>query len=127
MTIVLDSGGVSALSGALPRLRVLQREGRWPPLVPSVVLAECLTGDHWRDHHANRLLRLCNVADVDEHLARRAAVLRTAAARRRPSATDAIVMAAAVEAEAEVVLTSDPADLRALAAVAGHRVRVEPV
>lgn len=126
MTVVLDAGGVTALAGSLPLLRVLQREERWPPLVPSAVLVECLTGDHRRDHQVNRLLRLCDIRPVDEPLARRAAALRTASARRRTSAVDALVMAAAVDADADVVLTSDPRDLRALAAVADRPVRVEP-
>ena len=38
----------------------------WPAQVPAVVLTESLTGDHRRDFHLNRLLRACQVRDVDE-------------------------------------------------------------
>lgn len=73
MTLILDSGGVSALAGHRARLQVLSRRGEWPPEVAAVVLAESLTGDHRRDFHANRLLRMSSVRPVDEPLARLAA------------------------------------------------------
>jgi hypothetical protein len=114
--LVVDSGGVSRLAERSPRaielLTALRREGCWPPLVPSVVLVECLTGHAGRDANTHRLLRSCTVAtELPEFLARRAAWLRTAA--RRGSAVDAIVVASA-EPEG-VVLTSDIGDLGALA------------
>ncbi len=94
-------------------ITVLRREGLWPPIVPSVVLAECLTGDARRDVPTNRLLKTCDlVEDVPEALARRAAKLRTLA--NRGSAVDAIVVA--VAEPGGTVLTSDMADLRAIAA-----------
>ncbi|MGH8908215.1 MAG: hypothetical protein ACRD0K_17325 [Egibacteraceae bacterium] len=93
-------------------------------MVPSVVLTEALTGDHRRDFHCNRLLKLCDVRSVDEILARHAALLRTAAARHGISATDAIVVASADRPGGAVVLTSDPFDLRALATHAANPVTV---
>ena len=115
MTIVLDSGGVSALAGQRARLAELRRRGHWPPQVPAVVLTEVLTGDHRRDFHANKLLGLCQVRLVTENLARTGARLRTTT--RRPgaiAATNGIVAALATTYSEAVVLTSDAAHLRAL-------------
>ena len=115
MTLVLDAGGISALAGQRARLTELRRRGLWPAQVPSVVLAEALTGEHRRDYHANRLLRACQVRDVTEPQAREAARLRTATGRAAEiSATDAIVAAYASACPDPVVLTSDPHDLIAL-------------
>ncbi len=117
MTLVLDTGGVSALAGQRARLQELRRRGLWPPQVPAVVLTEALTGDHRRDFDANRLLRTCQVRDVDETQAREAARLRTATGRAATiSAVDAVVAAFASGLPNAFVLTSDPADLSALAA-----------
>ena len=66
MTIILDAGGVSALVGQRARLVELWRRGYWPAQVPAVVPSEALTGGHRRDFHANRLLRACQIRDVDE-------------------------------------------------------------
>jgi hypothetical protein len=120
MTLVLDAGGISALAGQRARLMELRQRGLWPAQVPSVVLAEALTGDHRRDYHANRLLRACQVRDVTEPQAREAARLRTATGRAEISATDAIVAAYASACPDPVVLTSDPQDLIALS---GHTAR----
>lgn len=117
MTLVLDSGGVSALAGHRARLAALRDRGAWPPQVPAVVLTEALTGDHRTDFHANQLLRMCQVREVTETLARDAATLRTATGRAGSiSATDAIVVAFAATQPAPVVLTSDRRDISALAA-----------
>ena len=87
-------------------------EGLWPPLVPSVVLVECLEGHAGRDAVSNRFLKACDLAEaVSESLARRAALLRRHA--RRGSAVDAVVVALAEGGG--TVLTSDPHDLQALA------------
>lgn len=125
MNIVLDAGGVSALARSRERLRQLRDRTAWPPVVPAVVLVETLTGDHRRDFHQNRLLRLCAVPAVDAELSRRAAALRSASARRHASAVDAIVVATADKPGGSVVLSSDPSDLRALASHTTHPVRVE--
>lgn len=114
--LVLDSGGLSRLArrngGAAGIIVALRRAGLWPPLVPSVVLVESLTGRQRRDANVNRLLKTCDVVDqLPEHLARRAAALRAAAGRG--SAVDAIVVAAAEPGG--TVLTGDVDDLRALA------------
>jgi len=122
---VLDAGGVSRLAErslrAVALLAALRREDLWPPLVPSPVVIECLTGHAGRDASVNRLLRACTVQErISVVLVRRAAALRFAA--RRGSAIDALVVASA-EPDG-VVLTSDLGDLRALA-VLSRGVRVE--
>lgn len=125
MTLVLDSGGVSALAGQRARLSALRAAGVWPPQVPSVVLAESLTGDHRRDFHANQLLRMCQVHSVDDTLARDAAALRHSTARTGSiSAVDAVVVAFAARRVAPVVLTSDPDDLGALATHASQHITI---
>ena len=119
MTLILDSGGISALTGQRARLAELRNRGLWPPQVPAVVLAEALTGDSRRDFDANRLLRTCQVRDVDEPQSREAARLRTSTGRAsKISAVDAVVVAFAGSRPDPSVLTSDPRDLGALAAQA---------
>lgn len=115
--LVLDAGGVTRLArrdrATAALIGVLRRDGIWPPVVPSIVLAECLTGRQRDDALTNRLLRACDVVgDLPEHVARRAGALRAAA--RRGSAVDAVVVA--VAEPGGTVLTGDLADLRALAA-----------
>jgi hypothetical protein len=114
--LVLDSGAVTRLAERSARaaalIAALRAEGLWPPVVPSVVLVECLTGEGPRDAGHNRFLRTCDVADgVPVPLARRAAWLRARA--RTGSAVDALVTA--VAEAGGTVLTGDRADLRALA------------
>jgi hypothetical protein len=115
--LVLDSGGVSRLAERSPRaaalITVFKREGLWPPLVPSVVLVECLSGRPDRDARTNQFLKTCDVETVlGEKLARRAAHLRGVA--RTGSAVDAVVVAAAEPGG--TVCGGDPDDLRSLAA-----------
>ncbi len=115
--LVLDSGGVRRLAErsreALALILALREAGLWPPVIPTVVLTECLQGDSGRDANANRFLKTCDIAEsVPQSLARRAAFLRRRA--RRGSAVDALVVASA-EPDG-TVLTSDIGDLEALAA-----------
>lgn len=125
MTLILDTGGVSALAGQQARLAALRRRGLMPPMLPTPVLTECLTGDHRRDYHVNRVLQACVVVPVDELLAREAARLRTATGRARSiSAVDALVVALAVTAPDPIILTSDPKDMAALADHAARPITV---
>jgi predicted nucleic acid-binding protein len=127
VTLVLDAGGLSALAGQRARLLELRRRRLWPAQVPAVVLTEALTGDHRRDFATNRLLRACQVRAVDETQAREAARLRTATGRAGTiSAVDAVVAAVAGGLPDAVVITSDPADLRALAEHTVGAFRVVP-
>lgn len=127
MSLVLDSGGVSALALNIAKLREVRAWGHWPPVVSTAVLAESLTGDHRRDHLTNRLLHECEVSSVTEIIARHAAVLRYASRSKGISAVDAIVAATVDHAGGGIVLTSDPTDLRALAANTIHPVAVAKV
>ena len=125
--VVLDAGAVSYLAKpsrfCASMILELREDGRWPPAVPSIVLVECLQGHPGRDANTNRFLRTCDVVEeIPEALARRAAFLRTRA--RRGSAVDALVVALAEPGG--MVLTSDPADLIALAARADG-VRIQRV
>ena len=119
--LVLDSGGVSRLAErsrqAVALILTLREQGLWPPVVPSVVLVECLHGHAGRDALANRFLKTCDVVEeISEPLARRAALLRRRS--RRGSAVDALVVAFA-EPDG-TALTSDLDDLEALAVHANH-------
>jgi hypothetical protein len=98
---------------AFASILAFRESGLWPPIVPSVVLVECLQGHAGRDANANRFLKTCEIEEaIPESLARRAALLRRLA--RRGSAVDALVVASAEPGG--TVLTSDPGDLEALAA-----------
>lgn len=117
--LVLDSGAVTWLTGmsrrTLAYVTEFKQSGLWPPIIPSAVLVECLTGDGRRDAKANRLIKTCDVVEeLPIETARRAAALRTAA--RRGSAVDALVVTLAEPGD--TVLTGDPDDLRPLAASA---------
>lgn len=119
--LVLDSGAVSKLARRDRRtaalIMALRREGLWPPVVPSVVVVESVTGRHDRDANTNRLLKSCDItSDLGEQRARRAAHLRSKAGRG--SAVDAIVVTHAEPGGR--VLTGDPGDLDALASYADH-------
>jgi predicted nucleic acid-binding protein len=128
VTLILDSGGISALARDRDKLAVIRRRGEWPPEVPAVTLVEALTGDSRRDVAANRLLRTCIVVDVDQATCRKAAQLRTATRRAGSiSAVDAIVVAVAETRSDPIVLTSNPRDIASLAAHADRSILVEAV
>lgn len=116
--LVLDSGGFGRLSErskrALALIEELRTAGFWPPVVPTMVLVESLQGHPGRDANANRFLKtVIKEESVGIELARRAAELRRRS--RHGSAVDALVVA--VAEPNGVVLTSDEADITALAAV----------
>jgi predicted nucleic acid-binding protein len=89
----------------------------WVPCVPTVVLAEAITG-RARDATVNQVVKRLGTVDTTAATARRAGHLRAAVtrsgARRVPSGIDAIVAAHAADAGAGVVFTTDPTDLRRL-------------
>ena len=117
--VVLDSGAVTRLAGrdrrSAARIGSLKRRGIWPPVVPSVVLAECLTGRQSIDAVTNRFLKGCDIEEqLPEQVARNAGRLRDRTGRASEiSAVDAVVVAVA-EPDG-VVLSTDPEDLGALA------------
>jgi hypothetical protein len=125
--LVLDRGAVTKLARrdrqTAAIIGVLRRDGLWPPLVPSVVIVESITGRPGPDANTNRLLKTCDIiTELPERTARRAAHLRFRA--KQGSAVDALVIALAEPAGQ--VLTGDPTDLRALAEHAEH-VRVSVI
>jgi len=114
--LVLDSGGLSRLSQRSRRaaalVDALRAQSLWPPVVPTMVLAESTTGPR-ADANINRLLKSCDVEPiVAERTARRAGYLRARA--RKGSAVDALLVALAEPGG--TVLTGDFGDLEALAA-----------
>lgn len=125
--LVLDSGGLSFFAkrnqDAAAVIRTFVRDGLWPPAVPSVVLAESITGRQRNDANLNRLLKTCDIAELlAESLARRAGELRHKAGRG--SAVDAVLVAMAEPGG--TVLTGDEEDLKALASHA-DRVNIQRV
>ena len=120
-TIVLDSGVIEQVN-ANPEFRWLLRdliENGWVPVIPTVVLAEAITG---RAHDApvNQAVKRLGTVGTTEPTARRAGRLRFAVqrsgARRVPSGIAAIVAAHASDCERSVVFTTDPTELRRLLA-----------
>ncbi|HVE95839.1 MAG TPA: hypothetical protein VNA67_02475 [Pseudonocardiaceae bacterium] len=115
MSLVLDSRAITALGRrdrqTAARITALRLRGLWPPIVPTAVLVDSLTGNRIRDALANRTVGLSLVYPLDEPLARRAAQLRGRA--RAGSAVDAIVVATAELFEA-LVVTGDLHDLARL-------------
>jgi hypothetical protein len=114
--LVLDSGSLSRLSQrnrrAAALIDALRAENLWPPVVPTVVLAESTTGAARTDANINRVLKTCDIEPmVTERTARRAGHLR--ARVRTGSAVDALVIAMAEPGG--TVLTGDTEDLEALA------------
>jgi hypothetical protein len=64
VVLVLDSSGVSKLaerSRAAALIHALREQDIWPPVVPSIVLVECLQGHTGRDAMMNRFLKICGV------------------------------------------------------------------
>ena len=114
--LVLDSGGITGLAQrrrtAAALIATFVRDDIWPPVVPSVVLAECVSGRQRTDAAVNRLLKHCDIVEVlPEPVARRAGALRALAGRG--SAVDALVVA--IAEPGGTVLSGDMGDLRALA------------
>lgn len=118
---VLDSGGLSALTGISARARtwlrwVIEHEGS--VCVPTPVLVECTTGDGARDAEINRILGVLGkigsvVQSPDERIARMAGGLRYRS--RTDDGIDALVAAAALgNGSPAVLLTSDVSDLERL-------------
>ena len=117
--LILDSGGFSRLSSrnktAAALIRALVDQELWPPVVPTMVLAESLRGHPRKDANAHRFVKACIVdAEVSQQTAKRAAELRRRAGTG--SAVDALVVALAEPGG--TVLTGDRKDIEALAAEA---------
>ena len=93
-------------------ITAFKRDALWPPIVPSVVLVECLSGRPRTDALTNRFLKTCDI--VEELPLHLAVVLAYSGRWRKGSAVDAIVVASAEPGGS--VLSGDVSDLRAIAA-----------
>lgn len=123
--LLLDSGAVDRLARgdeqALADFKQLKSEHYWPPVVHTVVLVECLSGNQRKDARVNRFLKSCQVLEeIPERIARRAGGLRTKT--KRGFVVDSLLVAMAESGG--VVLTEDLKDIEALASNA-HDVTVE--
>lgn len=114
--LILDSGAVLALARNDPRARAVLATARDAGAlisVPAVVVAETVRGTP-RDAPVNRVIRAVGEVDAVAEAEGRVAgsLLRTA---RSSSTIDALVVASGVGHPC-IILTSDPDDLRPLAA-----------
>jgi hypothetical protein len=127
--VVFDSGAVESVESSKILRGILRRlvEGGADVVIPTVVLAEAVTG-RATDAVVNRVVARFGTVVTPEAIALRAGALRhrlPKARRAKTSAVDAIVAAHAVlGAASTVLLTTDVADLTALVSAHGH-VRVE--
>ncbi|MGH9164329.1 MAG: type II toxin-antitoxin system VapC family toxin, partial [Acidimicrobiales bacterium] len=117
--VVLDAGVIDLATKDREFRWVLRDliDGGWTAVIPTVVLAEVITG-RAEDAPTNQAVNRVGTVDTDHVIARRAGLLRhraeRSAGRRPPGGIDAIVAAHAVEAGGGVVFTTDPSDLRRL-------------
>ena len=117
--VVFDSGVIdqAATNGEFRWVLRELLENGWSPVIPTVVLAEAITGRP-DDAPANQVIRRLESVDTTQATARRAGHLRFSVqrtgVRRIPSGIDAIVAAHAVDVGRAVVFTTDTTDLRRL-------------
>jgi len=117
MRLVLDAGAFIAVERAdRDTLALLKGEllARRVPLTHGGVVGQVWRGGSRRQALLARLLAAVEVAPLDDALGRRAGALLGRA--RRDDAIDAAVVL--LSRDGDVILTSDPADLRPLAAAA---------
>lgn len=118
---MLDAGALVAVErGDRDMIAILKRERREnrAPLTHGGVLGQVWRGGHGRQANLARLLPGVDVRPVDDNLGRRAGVLLGEAGGE--DVIDAAVVLLAHDGDE--IFTSDPADLRALAQVAGRQV-----
>lgn len=92
------------------------------PIVPSVVLAQAWRGGP--QPNLSRLLKGCVIEALAENAARD--IGRLLAANRSSDVIDAAVVVSAAS-RGDLVITSDPDDLAALAAALGVRLALQPI
>lgn len=118
---VLDSGVVDRATTDREFRWVLHDlvDAGWNPIIPTVVLAEAITGRP-SDARANQTINRLGTADTDAATARQAGAMRASVlrggGRQVPGGIDAIVAAHAALAGRGIVFTTDPGDLRRLLA-----------
>jgi hypothetical protein len=123
MSLVLDAGAFVAIErDDRETFALLKREllARRVPLTHGGVVAQVWRGGSGRQANVARMLAAVQVVALDDAFGRRAGSLlgRT----RRTDAVDAAVVLLA--ADGDTILTSDPGDLKALAAAAAVHVDI---
>lgn len=123
MSIVLDAGALVAVErGDRDMVAIVKRERREnrAPLTHGGVIAQVWRGGHGRQANLARLLPGVDVHAIDDELGRRVGMLLGG------GGSDDVIDAAVVllAHDGDEVFTSDPADLRALAQVAGKHVEL---
>lgn len=127
--VVLDSQGLRAIasnnSEDVRAVVASSKAGYVRILVPTAVLAETLRGNK-SDAPLNQVTKKIDVVPLTEDLARHAANLKGSAGLSGVAATvDAIVVATSAASRGGLIITSDPRDIRALAArVVGVKIKV---
>jgi hypothetical protein len=124
--LVLDAGAFVAVErGDRDVVALVKREriARRVPVTNGGVVAQVWRGGSGRQAPIARLLAGVEVVPVDDGLGRRAGMLL--ARTGQADAIDAAVVCLA--ADGDDILTSDPGDLRVLAAAAGIHVELIPV
>lgn len=126
MTIVLDAGAFVAVERGARELVALLK-GEWlderVPWTHGGVVGQVWRGGRGRQAPVARLLASTHIEPLDEQLGRRAGILVGQA--RKADVMDAAVVLLAVDGD--MILTSEPRDLRPLAAAARVHVDIVPV
>jgi hypothetical protein len=125
MSLVLDAGAFVSIERDRETLALLKRElkARRVPLTHGGVVAQVWRGGSGRQANLARVLAGVEVIPLDDALGRRAGLLLGRA--RKADAVDAAVVLLATDGD--TILTSDPGDLKALAAAAAVHVDIVTV
>jgi len=126
MRLVLDAGVFLAVErGGRERMALLKREllARRAPLTHGGAVGQVWRGGTERQERLARLLAAVEVAPLDDRLGRRAGGLLGRA--RVDDVIDAAVVL--LSADGDMILTSDPGDLRPVAAAAAVHVDIVSV
>jgi hypothetical protein len=123
MSLVLDAGAfVSIERDVRETMALLKRElrARRVPLTHGGVVAQVWRGGSGRQANVARMLAAVEIVPLDDAFGRRAGILLGRA--RKTDVVDAAVVLLA--ADGDTILTSDPDDLKALAAAAATHVDI---
>ena len=124
MGVTYDAGALIAAERGERRMwarhkaLLLRRE---VPVAPAPVIAQCWRGSS-RQALLARVLAGCHVEPLDDTAARSAGTL--AGRAQVADIVDACVVEGAIRRR-DLVVTSDPGDLQAIAAATGHRLHVD--
>lgn len=123
MKLILDAGAFLAVERGDRDVVALVKQERLAGRIPSTnggVVAQVWRGGHGRQVPVARLLAGVDIIALDDALGRRAGQLLA-----RSGLSDAIDAAVVSQAaDGDVILTSDPADLLALAEAAGTHIEL---